>query len=111
VLADQLADGGQHPDAGLAGLVVPPEDARRQDAVEPDAGQGGEGLVEVDVAAADLRVLVDADGVARRVGDVAQPVGGGGSMESATCTWVSRSPAWAMIPAASSPWWNVCGRQ
>src|SRR5918998_4219265 len=41
------------------------------------SGEGGEGLVEVDVAAADLGVLVDADGVAGRVGDVPQAVGGG----------------------------------
>src|SRR5919206_2013264 len=77
VLVGELADGGEHPGAGLAGLVVPAEDAGGEDAVEADPGQGGEGLVEVDVAAADLGVLVDAGGVARRVGDVAQPVGGG----------------------------------
>src|SRR3712207_1501592 len=76
VLADQPADRVEHADAGLAGLVVPAEDAGGQDAVEADPGQGGEGLVDVDVAAADLHVLVDAGGVARRVGDVAQPVGG-----------------------------------
>src|SRR3954447_25502965 len=77
VLGDQLADGAEHPGAGLAGLVVPAEDTGGQDAVETGAGQGGEGLVKVDVPAADLHVLVDAGGVARRVGDVAQPVGSG----------------------------------
>src|SRR3954452_25244938 len=77
VLADQLADRGQHPAAGLAGLVVPAEHAGGQDAVETDAGQRGERRVEVDVAAADLQVLVHPGGIARRIGDVAQPVGGG----------------------------------
>ena len=37
VLGDQLADGGEHPGAGLAGLGVPAEDAGGQDAVEADA--------------------------------------------------------------------------
>src|SRR3712207_167932 len=72
VLADQPADRVEHAGAGLAGLVVPAEDAGGEDAVEADPRQGGEGLVEVDVPAADLHVLVDAGGVARRVGDVAQ---------------------------------------
>src|SRR5919202_73341 len=52
VLADQPADRVEHAGAGLAGLVVPAEDAGGEDAVEVDPGQGGEGLVEV-VDAAD----------------------------------------------------------
>src|SRR5919199_1207023 len=60
-------------DADLFGLLLPAEHAGGDDAVEPDRGERGEDLVEVDLAAAHLGVLVHADGRARRVDDVAQP--------------------------------------
>src|SRR6476661_4056430 len=50
-----------HVGARLSGAVLPGEDAGRDDAVEADALETGEELLEVDLALPDVEVLVDGD--------------------------------------------------
>ena len=61
----------QHPAVDVVGVLLPAEHADRGDAVELHVAQGGEELVPVDVAVADLVVLVDPGVDAGRVDDVA----------------------------------------
>src|SRR5689334_25179618 len=76
VLGQVAADLLQVVDGGLAGAFFPGEDAHGGDAVELHLGQGAEEDVPVDLALADVQVLVDPGGGARRVDDVAQSGGG-----------------------------------
>src|SRR6187402_3152201 len=57
-------------------VFLPPEDAAAEHPVEVDGRKRCEHSVVVDLAHAHLHVLVYAGRIARRVGDVAQPVGG-----------------------------------
>src|SRR4051794_33452114 len=59
-----------HPPVHGVGLLLPAEHADRRHAVEVQLPQGREELVPVDVAVADLVVLVDADVRAGRIDDV-----------------------------------------
>src|SRR5262244_846132 len=75
VLGQVAADLLQVVDRGLAGPFLPGEDAHGGDAVELHLGEGAEEDVPVDLALADVQVLVDPGGRAGRVDDVAQPGG------------------------------------
>ncbi len=61
-----------HEPAQFVGLVLPGEDARGHDPVEPDFGQCSEEIVPGNLALPDVQVLMDAGGRAGRIEDVAQ---------------------------------------
>jgi hypothetical protein len=67
ILGDLLA----HEDGGLLGPLLPREDAGRQRAVEAVRVQFAEEFAEVDLALADVEVLVDPGRGAGRIEDVA----------------------------------------
>src|SRR5215218_4709590 len=78
VLRDVFGHGLQLVTRDVVGGLVLGEHRRHHHGVGPvveaDFGQAAEELVPVDIAVADLEVLVHPDRVARRVGDVAQAV-------------------------------------
>ena len=79
---------------------------------EAELAERAEELVPVDLALADVQVLVDPGGRAGRVDDVAQP-GGRAVVEGVGHVHLGEQVArrTRMIPAMSPPWWNVCGAQ
>src|SRR5690349_10607741 len=72
VLGGVLVDLAEVVAGAVLGPLLPGEDADRGNAVEADLGQGLEEQVPVDLALADVEVLVDAGLRAGRVDDVAQ---------------------------------------
>jgi hypothetical protein len=85
---------------GFAGPVFPCKNADSRYAVESDPGQGGEEVVPVDLALADVEVLMQPRGRTGRVDDVAQADDAVWSKEPARCMWVSRAPAYGGVALA-----------
>src|ERR1700727_2564037 len=61
-----------HKPARIVGIILPGEDARGKDPIEPDFSQRSEETVPGILSLPDVQVLMDASGRAGRIKDVAQ---------------------------------------